>query len=97
MKKEEQTYWKAIRARESEMLDGLKQVIYEGNARRIIIKQGDRAVAEFSPAAGLVGAMLMPVLPTIGALAALMNGCSIKAQRAGMRSGIGFSEPADLI
>jgi len=97
MKNKEQRYWKAVRVQGSELLDGLKQVIHEGNARRMIIKKGDWAVAEFSPAAGVVGAMLIPVLSIIGAPAALMNDCSIEAQTAGRQSGIGFSEPADLI
>jgi hypothetical protein len=78
----EQTVCETIRIQGSELLEKLKQVIQEGNARRVIIKQGNRTVAEFPLTAGVVGALLAPVLASIGAMAAVLNDCSIEVERA---------------
>ncbi len=77
----EHTMWETIKLQGSELLEKLKQIIQEGNARRIIIKQGDRTVAEFPLTAGVVGALLAPILAAIGALVAVLNDCSIEVER----------------
>jgi hypothetical protein len=78
---QERTIWETIRIQGSEILEKLKQIIHEGNARRVIIKQGERVVAEFPLSAGVVGALLAPVLAAIGALIALLKDCSIEVER----------------
>jgi hypothetical protein len=45
------------------------------------VKQGTRTVAEFPLTAGVVGAVLAPVLAAIGALIALLNDCTIEVER----------------
>jgi hypothetical protein len=89
---QERTIWETIRLQGSELLDKLKQVIHEGNARRVVIKQGERIVAEFPLTAGVVGAVLAPVLAAIGALVALLNECSIEVERAVSSSEKGSEE-----
>ncbi len=79
---EEKTIWETVRLQGSEILEKLKQVIHEGNARKIVIKQGERVVAEFPLTAGVVGALLAPVLAAVGALVALLKDCSIEVERA---------------
>jgi len=79
---QEKTIWETIRLQGSELLDKLKEIIQQGNARKIVIKQGDRIVAEFPLTAGVVGTLLVPVLAAIGALVALLNDCSIDVERA---------------
>lgn len=79
---QEHTIWETIKLQGGELLEKLKQVIHEGNARRVVIKQGDRIVAEFPLTAGVVGALLAPVLASIGALLALLKECSIEVERA---------------
>jgi hypothetical protein len=59
----------------------VKQLIHEGNVRRIVISQGERTVAEFPLTAGLVGAVFAPTLAAIGALAALLTDCAIAVER----------------
>jgi hypothetical protein len=78
---QERTIWETIRIQGSEILEKLKQVIHEGNARRVVIKQGEHVVAEFPLTAGVVGALLAPVLAAIGALVALLKDCSIEVER----------------
>ncbi len=78
---QERTIWETIRLQGNELLDSLKRLIQEGNARRITIKQADRVVAEFPLTAGVVGALAAPILAAIGALVALLNDCSIEVEK----------------
>ena len=77
----ERTAWDKVKVQGSELLDKVSDVIKEGNARRIVIKQKGRTVAEFPLTIGVVGAVLAPVLAAIGALAALLSECSIEIER----------------
>jgi hypothetical protein len=78
----ERTTWETIKLQGNELLEKLKQIIHEGNIRRVVIKQGNRVVAEFPLTAGVVGALLAPVLAAIGSLVALLKDCSIEVERA---------------
>ncbi len=78
---QERTFWETIKVQGGELLDAVKKLIHEGNVRRVVIRQGDRVVAEFPLTAGVVGTVLAPVLAAIGALAALLKECSIDVQR----------------
>lgn len=77
----EQTFKESFKATGAQLLDSVKKILHEGNVRRIIVKQGDRTVAEFPLTAGVVGTVLAPPLAAIGALAALLNDCSIEVER----------------
>ncbi len=77
----ERTFWETIKVQGGELLDAVKKIIHEGNVRRVVIKQGDRVVAEFPLTAGVVGTVLAPILAAIGALAALLKDCSIDVER----------------
>jgi hypothetical protein len=78
---QERTIWETIRLQGNELIESLRRLIQEGNARRITIKQGDRTVAEFPLTAGVVGALAAPILAAIGALIALLNDCSIEVEK----------------
>ncbi len=65
-----------------QLLTRVKELIHEGNVRRIIIKQEGRTVAEFPLTFGVVGAVLAPALAAIGAIGALLAQCSIEVVRA---------------
>ena len=78
---QERTMWETIRLQGSEILDKLKQIIHEGSARKVVIKQGEHVVAEFPLTAGVVGTLVAPVLAAIGALVALLKDCSIEVER----------------
>ena len=77
----ERTVWETIRLQGIELLDKLKQILHEGNVRRIVVKQENRIVAEFPLTAGVVGTLVAPVLAAIGALVALLKDCSIEIER----------------
>ncbi len=60
----------------------VKQLIKEGNARRIMIKnEHDEIVMEIPLTIGAVGAIFAPVLAAVGALAALMTNCTIIVEK----------------
>ena len=75
------TFWESFKAESENVVDKVKQVVHEGNVRRVIVKHEGRVVAEFPLTAGVVGAVLAPVLAAIGALAALMKDCTIEVER----------------
>ncbi|HWV57209.1 MAG TPA: DUF4342 domain-containing protein [Longimicrobiales bacterium] len=60
----------------------IKEVIHEGNVRRVIIKNEEgRTLVEIPLTVGVVGAILLPVWAAIGAIAALVANCSIVVER----------------
>ena len=64
------------------LLEKVKELVREGNVRRIIIKdKKGKVLVEFPLTLGVVGAVIAPVLAAIGAIAALVTECSITVQR----------------
>lgn len=65
-----------------QLLAKVRELINEGNVRRITIKNeaGDTLV-ELPLTVGLIGAALLPVLAAVGAVAALATHCSIVVER----------------
>ena len=66
-----------------EIGDKLGKLVHEGNVRRISVKRGEETIAEFPLTAGVVAAVLAPVLAAIGAIAALVTNCTIEVERTG--------------
>lgn len=65
-----------------ELLLKIKELIKEGNVRRIIIKnEKDKVMMEIPVTFAVVGAFFAPILAAIGALAALMTKCTIEVER----------------
>lgn len=64
------------------LLGKVKELINEGNVRKIIIKdKNGKSLAEFPLSVGVVGAVLAPVLAAVGAIAALVSQCTITVER----------------
>jgi hypothetical protein len=78
----EKTYWESFKAEGENVIHKIKAFIHEGNVRRVVIQHEGRTVAEFPLTAGVVGAVLAPVLAAIGALVALLQDCTIQVERA---------------
>ena len=65
-----------------DLLKKVKQLIAEGNIRRITIRNKDgKSIVEFPLTVGVVGAVLVPPLAAIGAIAALVTECTIVVER----------------
>ncbi len=64
------------------LLKKVKELINEGNVRKITIKdKGDKEIMSFPLTIGVVGAVLAPILAAIGAIAALVGECTISVER----------------
>lgn len=65
-----------------ELLKKIKELINEGNVRRITITgKNGKIIAEFPLTLGVVGAVLAPVLAAVGAIAALVTECTISVEK----------------
>jgi hypothetical protein len=73
--------WKSFKAESATVAEKLKQLVHEGNVRRVIVEHDGRTVAEFPLTAGVVGAVLAPVAAGIGALVAALEDCTIHVER----------------
>ena len=71
-----------IRITGDELLAKVRELIHEGNVRRLIIKSDQgTTLLEVPLTIGVIGAALLPVLAAIGALAAVATDCTIVVER----------------
>ncbi len=65
-----------------DLLKKVKEIIAEGNARRITIKNKEgKSIVELPLTIGVIGAALAPLLAAVGAVAALVTECTIVVER----------------
>jgi len=70
----EETKKNEFKVKGEELLKKVKEIIHEGNVRRIIIKdESGKTYLEIPVTVGVVGALLVPVWAAIGALAAVAS------------------------
>ena len=64
------------------LLGKVKELITEGNIRKIIISDKDgKELLSFPLTVGAIAAVFAPILAAVGALAALVGECTITAER----------------
>ena len=64
------------------LVSKIQEIIKEGNARRIIVRdKNDKTLIEFPLSIGVIGTFFAPVLAAIGAMAALITECTITVVR----------------
>jgi hypothetical protein len=79
-----------IRVRGEELMGKVRELIHEGNARRIIVIGDDgTTLLEIPLTAGIVGTVMAPALVAVGAIAALANNYTllIEARKPGVTPG----------
>lgn len=77
-----------------QVLGQLSDLIHEGNVRRITIKNDEgRVVIEIPLTIGVAGALLVPTLAAVGAVAALLTDCSIEVVKVMDTPPAGTEEP----
>jgi hypothetical protein len=68
--------------RADNLIQKVKELIQEGNVTRIIIKdEKGRILFEMPATVGVIGALLVPWLAALGAIAALATNCTIIVER----------------
>jgi hypothetical protein len=66
-----------------ELLGKIKEIAHEGNIRRIIIKNEEgKTVIEVPLTLGVIGALLLPTLAAVGAIAALAANYTLVVEKA---------------
>jgi hypothetical protein len=81
-KKTEKSWTEEFRVSGGEVLNKVKEVIHEGNVRRIILKdEQGKTFLEIPLTVGIVGALVAPVLAAIGAIAALVSKLTIIVEK----------------
>ncbi|HYM62311.1 MAG TPA: DUF4342 domain-containing protein [Thermoanaerobaculia bacterium] len=77
------------------LLQKVKELIHEGNVRRIIIKnEQGHTVVEVPLTVGVIGAVVAPVLAAVGAIAALVTNCTIIVERAVVKEDVAAKDEA---
>ena len=79
---EGKTFTEEIRVTGEELLAKVKELVREGNVRRIIVKNEEsKTLVEIPLTLGVVGAILAPSLAALGAVAALVTNCTIVVEK----------------
>ena len=78
----ESSNFSEFKVRGEELLNKVRELIHEGNVRRIIIKDEEgKPYLEIPVNIGLIGALVAPVFAAIGALAALAANFTLEVER----------------
>ena len=65
-----------------ELVEKVKQLIHEGNVRRLIIKdETGKVYLEIPVTVGVIGALIAPLLAAVGAIAAMVANLKIEVIR----------------
>ena len=79
---EEKTFTEEIKTTGEQLVAEVKELVREGNVRRLIVKNEEgKTLIEIPLTLGVVGALLLPVAAALGAIAALVTDCTIVVER----------------
>jgi len=80
--KQEKTRFEEFRLNGGEILNKVKEIIHQGNVRRIILKdEQGKTFLEIPLTVGVVGAIVAPILAAVGAVAALASNLTIVIEK----------------
>ncbi len=80
-KKKEEKY-EEYKVKGKELVEKVKEIIKEGNVRRIIIKnKKGKSLMEIPITVAVVGTVFAPIFAALGAMAALISECSIIVEK----------------
>ena len=74
--------WEEFKVKGEEALAKVKELVREGNVRRVIIVNDEgKTLVEIPLTVGVVGALLLPMAAAVGAIAAVVTDCTIRVER----------------
>jgi len=80
--RESKTKFEEFRLNGGELLNKVKEIIHQGNVRRIILKdEQGKTFMEIPLTVGVVGAIIAPILAAVGAIAALASNLTIVVEK----------------
>jgi hypothetical protein len=75
-------YTEEFKLKGEEVVAKIKEIVHEGNVRRIVIQNEEgKSLIEIPLTLGVIGALLLPVWAAIGAIAALVADCTILVEK----------------
>ena len=75
-------YQESFKVSGDQILSKIREIIKEGNATRITIKnEKDETIMEFPLTVGAIGIVLAPIFAAVGALAAVATKCTIIVEK----------------
>ena len=79
---DEQVRYEEFKVDGDKLIAKIKEILHEGNIRRIIVKnEKDQTLVEIPLTFGVVGALLLPVWAALGAIAALAVNFTIVVEK----------------
>lgn len=79
---EEKVRTEEFQVKGEEIVSKIKELLHEGNIRRVIIKSEEgRTIVDIPLTFGVVGALVVPQLAAIGAIAALLAHATIVVEK----------------
>jgi hypothetical protein len=79
---EPKTSTEEFKVKGEEILGKVKELVRQGNVRRISIKAEDgKPIVDIPLTLGVVGALLLPQFAALGAIAALVTNCAITVEK----------------
>jgi hypothetical protein len=74
--------WEEFQVKGEDLLAKVKELVHQGNIRRVIIEnENGKTLVEIPLTLGVVGALLLPVAAAIGAIAAVVTDCTVRVER----------------
>ena len=73
--------WEEFKVSGAQLVDTVKQLVHEGNIRRIQVRQEGRTLIELPLTVVAVGVLIAPIAAALGAFAALATDCTIAVER----------------
>ena len=79
----EKTYTEEFRVEGEKIITKIKELLHEGNIRKVIIKDKDgKVLMEIPVTIGVVGVLIAPQLAALGAIAALLTEATVVVEKA---------------
>ena len=74
--------WEEFQVKGEQLLAKVKDLVHQGNIRRLVIANEDgRTLVEIPLTVGVVGALLLPVAAAVAAIATVVTDCSVRVER----------------
>jgi hypothetical protein len=78
----ERSEWEEFQVSADDLVGRVKDLIHEGNIRRILVRnEKGETLLEIPVTVGVIGALFAPYLAALGAIAALATRCTIAVER----------------
>lgn len=65
-----------------DLVERVRQLIHQGNIRRITIRREGRTILELPVTVAAIGIVLAPMLAAVGAVAAVVTDCEVEIEKA---------------